>query len=103
MSNNIHLGDVGTVFKVRIIDDVTGYPIDISTSTTRTIRFKKSNGVIILKTAVLTSDGTDGYMQYATISGDLNVSGTWTIQGFVLSSTYENSSELNTFIVNANI
>lgn len=103
MANNIHLGDVGTIFRVRIIDDVTGSPIDISSSVVRKIKFKKSNGVILEKAADFTTNGSDGYMEYATVNGDLNVSGSWTLQGFVLSSTYENSSEISTFEVKANI
>lgn len=103
MSNNIHLGDVGTIFRVRIIDDSTGVPIDISSAVVKTVKFKKSNGVILEKAATFTTNGTDGYMQYSTIQGDLNVSGTWTIQGFVQGSTFRNNSEINTFTVNANI
>lgn len=103
MSNNIHIGDVGTVLRVRIIDDVTGSPIDISSAIVKKIRFKKSNGVIFIKDAVLTGDGTDGYMQYVTLPNDLNVTGTWTLQGYVSSSTYENHSELMTFEVKENI
>lgn len=103
MSNNIHLGDIGTIFKVRILDDSTSSPIDISSSIEKVIKFKKSNGVILERNAVFTTDGSDGYMEYSTIAGDLNVSGNWTIQGFVKSSTFENNSEIGVFEIKPNI
>ena len=99
MSNNIHQNDVGTIFKVKIIDDNTLAAIDVSTATTKKIKFRKPPNVQVIKTAEFTTDGSDGYIQYTTIDGDLDRTGLWKIQGFVEGATYKNSSEVDTFTV----
>jgi len=99
----IHLNDVGTVFKVRIIDDSTNAALDVSDATTKQIKFKKPDGTVVAQTAVFTTDGSDGYIQYTTVANDLNALSQWHIQGFVSSATYENHSEISTFDVNNNL
>lgn len=103
MSNNIHVGDIGTLFKVRIIDDVLGTPIDISAATTKKIIFVKSNKSRLSVDADFTTDGTDGYIEYSTQSGDLDQAGSWRIQGKTIGSTYTNSSEIDSFLVYKNL
>lgn len=95
----IYVGDVGTVFKVRVVDCSDNSAIDISASTLRQIIFKKPTGAIVTQTAVLSSGGVDGYMQYTVITGDLDMSGEWEIQGYVEGSGFNNSTTVGTFTV----
>lgn len=99
MSDCIHVGDVGTLFRVRILDCDTGEPEDISGATVKEIRFKKPTGVILVKTATFSTDGIDGYIQYMVISGDLDMSGTWEIEGYVEGVGFKNTSSKGTFYV----
>lgn len=104
MSDNIHVGDIGTVFTVVIVDDVTGAAIDISTATTKSIIFQAPNKASTTQTATFTTDGTDGSMFYTTATAaDLNQSGQWKIQGKVIAPTFTNSSEKGAFYVKKNL
>jgi hypothetical protein len=79
--NEIHVGDVGTILRVIVEDD--GAVINVSGTDSRTIYLKKPDGTKLTKTAVFTTDGSDGKIQYVTISGDLDTEGWWKIQGLV--------------------
>ena len=78
----IHVGDIGTVL-IHTIKDQDETVVDISSASNRQIIFNKPNGTAVVKTATLTTDGTDGKMQYTTASGDLNLEGVYTRQGKV--------------------
>ena len=101
--SEIHVRDIGTVFKVRIIDESTDAAIDISDATTKEIKFKNPNGTSATQTATFTTDGTDGYIEYTTVANDLDLHGSWQLQGFVSSATYQNNSEITRFEVEKNI
>lgn len=100
MSNCIYEGDIGTIFRVRILDCDTGDVIDLSSVTLKQIIFKDPLGAIMTKTAVFTTDGIDGYIEYAVIAGDLSIAGNWSLQGYVESAGFKNSSSVSSFFVN---
>lgn len=93
--------DIGTVFEV-IIKDGTAI-VDISGATTKQIIFKKANGETVTKTATFKTDGTDGKIQYTTVTNDLDVEGTWEIQAFVILASGEWMSDVSRFVVNRNL
>ena len=99
MSNCIYVGDEGTLFRVLILDCDTGLAIDISLATTIEIVFEDPLGTVVRKTASFTTDGTDGYIEYRTVTGDIDMSGSWTIQGFVSGIGFKNSSTTSAFNV----
>lgn len=102
MSENIHIGDVGTIFKIKIVDD-DSVAIDISDATTKQIIFlKPGRRASVTQTATFTTDGTDGYIEYQTVADDLDKAGLWKIQGKVIGPTYTNSSETWPFLVKVN-
>lgn len=78
----VHLGDIGTSFRATVMDQ-DGTVVDIS-SATRTMKFLKPDRTVIEKPAALVTDGTDGQMEYVTVSGDLDMRGTWRMQGKVV-------------------
>jgi hypothetical protein len=104
MSNNIHVGDIGTIFKLKIVDDDTGLPIDVSLADTKEVKFRPPDGPSVTKTASFTTDGSDGWIQYTTIAADLSIDGDWDIQGFVVrTGFYSNHSEVKEFVVHDNL
>lgn len=100
--NNIHVGDVGTAFLVTIKDENSNI-VDISTATTKQFYFKKPDGTTVTKSASLFTDGTDGKMVYYTISNDLNISGKWTLQAHIVTTTTDFKTDVYNFIVDKNI
>jgi len=106
----IHLDDIGTIFKVTLqecdLDTGVSSVVDVSSadsSAKRTIIFKKPDGTIVEKPAEFATDGTDGVIQYATVAGDLNQTGTWKIQARVELLTGMWSSDISKFKVYSNL
>lgn len=61
-----------------------GTALDISGSTTRQLIFVSPTHQKRVFPCTFTTDGTEGKMQYTTLAGDLDVSGDWQIQAFVV-------------------
>ncbi len=85
----IFVDDEGTIFRITIqecINDVLT-PVDVSTQTALSFIFKKPDGVTLLTIAappvVFTTDGTDGKVEYTTVTGDIDVAGVWCLQAEV--------------------
>lgn len=79
--NEIHVGDIGTTFRVTVVEnDVV---LDVSTSLTRTLYFKKPDETVVGQTAVFTTDGTNGQIEYVAVSGDLDQAGVWRLQALL--------------------
>jgi len=100
-ANEIHRGDIGTAFVVTVKQGSN--VIDISGATTAQILFEKPDGSVLTKTASLTTDGTDGKMQYASQSGDLSVSGSWRLQGYLVLASWTGRTDVHTFEVHSNV
>lgn len=102
----IHEGDIGTIIRATIKDkqaDGTLSVLDISGATTLELVFKKPSGTKLTKVAVLTTDGTDGQMEYVTISGDLNETGEWKIQAYIVLPSGSWRSDIGCFTVFENL
>jgi hypothetical protein len=78
-----NLGDIGTIFR-KTIKDQDGVVVNISTATTKELIFTKPDGTQLTKTAVYTTDGTDGKIQYVAVAGDLDLEGKWGYHGHVI-------------------
>lgn len=103
MACEIHVDDIGTTFRLTIVDcdDVL---IDISTATVKDIIFKKPDGTKVTKSGVFYTNGTDGIIDYVTIADDLDLAGTgWHVQAFVTLTTGTWSSEIGDFTVVDNL
>lgn len=81
MSNELHVGDYGTTIEVIVEED--GAVVDISSATTKQIKFRTPDGRVLTKTASFTTDGTDGAMKYTLQQGDLDEPGRWRRQGYL--------------------
>lgn len=79
---SIHVGDIGTIFRLTVTD--SNVAVSLVGATVKIIVFKKPDGTIASKTAAFTTDGTDGKIEWAsTVSGDLDQPGLWQAQALV--------------------
>lgn len=102
MSATIHVDDIGTVFKATIKDE-DGVVVDVSAASTMELVYRKPDGTAVVQTAVHTTDGTDGVIQYTTVDGDMDTEGEWRVQGFVVIATSEFHSDVHRFRVYPNL
>jgi hypothetical protein len=78
----IHVGDIGTIIELDITD-TDGVAINVSSATVKYIYLKKPSGTKIKRDAEFTNTGSDGKIQYTTISGDIDRAGEWQVEGYV--------------------
>jgi len=97
----IHIGDIGTDFEIELKDCLT--VVNISSATVKQIIFQKPTGEVLTKTAIFSTDGTDGKLRYITVANDLDLAGTWKIQAKVVLSSGTWSSNVEKFKVYSNL
>lgn len=100
-ANEIHLNDIGTVFEITIQDGTSA--IDVSGATTKQIIFQPPTGAKKTKTALNKTDGTDGIIKYTTVADDLDATGLWKYQAYVVLSGGTWSSSVLEFRVYPNL
>ena len=100
-ADEIHVGDIGTVFRITLTDCAT--PVDLTGNTDISIIFLKPDGTTAVKTATLFGPATDGVIQYTTILDDLDLAGTWKIQAEITLPTGKWRSDIEKFKVYANL
>lgn len=100
-ANEIHVGDIGTLFSVTVKDD--DVVVDVSSATTKEIVLKHSGGLTHTKTAIFGTDGTDGVLTYTTIADDLSLPGLWQIQVNIIMSGGSWKTDVGSFIVEENL
>lgn len=101
ISDGIHINDIGTVFEVTIYED--GAVLDISDATTMQILLKAPDEGLLTNTAVFTTNGMDGKIQYVAIAGDLDEAGRWSIQARVVTPAGDWRSSISEFTVHTNL
>ena len=76
----LHKGDIGTYFRWTVYENA---PVDVSAATKKQVKFIRPDGTQMTKTLVFSTkssdkgDGTDGRVEYVSITGDLNQIGTY--------------------------
>jgi hypothetical protein len=102
MTEEIHIGDVGTKFLITVKND--GVVVDISSATVKEIYFEKPDGTTLTKTASFETDGTDGKIYWTTsAAGDLDIEGMWKIQAKIAITGGSWKTEIGSFRVWENI
>ena len=101
--DTVRVGDEGTVFEMTIYEAGTTSPVNISSATVKQIIFTKPNDDVVPKTAVFTTDGTDGKIQYTVQANDLDMAGYWDIQGYIESSSGKWHTTISSFKVEDNL
>lgn len=99
MANIVHVGDKLLIFRVRVKDD--GAVRDISSATTKEIKLRDESGNWTTFTATFTTNGTDGFIEYATTTTSIvDTEGDWQIQAYcVLSDGTEFHTKVGFFTV----
>ena len=98
---NIHVNDVGTIFRLTLLDTASE-PLDVSGATV-TFIFLSPGGRRFEKTASYVTDGTDGKVQYVSTSGDIDEVGRWQYQAKVTVGSNHWASEIIIFKVKKNL
>lgn len=83
-TSDVHVGDVGTVFLVTILDSGVAVNLSGGYSGSQVIAFRKPGGEIVNKTASFYTNGSDGKIKYTTIAGDIDQAGVWNISAIVI-------------------
>ena len=101
-ANEIHIGDIGTIFEVTLFDGEI--IVDIGLASAMEIIFEKPDKSIITNVAVLSGDGSDGKMQYIIVlNTELDLKGTWKIQGNLTLPSGRWSTDIDKFKVYENL
>ena len=100
-ANEIHKGDIGTVFVVTVQDGSSA--VDVSGATTKQVLFRKPDGTVVANDAEFTTDGTDGKIQYTSVADDLDTVGQWHIQARVTLPAGTWRSDVGVFQVHENL
>jgi hypothetical protein len=98
----MRVGDVGTKIISQIVDQA-GEIIPIGSAITLLMKLRKPDGAVIPKTPTLLTDGTDGKLVYTTISGDIDMAGTWKVQTSVLMASGSWHTTIDFIDVDANL
>ena len=99
----LHVDDSLTIFEVQVVDGETELAVPIVSPTTLEIRFKKPSGSTVVKTAVLSSNGSDGKLRYIAEVGFLDQPGHWKLQGFVVMTAWSGYTGIGEFEVEENL
>lgn len=90
-ANPIFVDDEGTVFRLLIEEVVNNVsnPVDISNQTAMSFIFEKPDGTLFTRTPTFSQppgaagDGTDGQIEYLTLTGEIDEVGPWQLQAEV--------------------
>lgn len=103
MTVDSHVGDIGTAFILTIKDQDDNIQNVANASSLQIIFLKPDGATKLTKTATLHTDGTDGKVQYVTVAGDLDQSGTWKVQSRVVIGGADWMSSVSKFKVASNL
>lgn len=78
----IHKNDVNVEFRYTVKDEDENV-VSLAGTVTKQFIFKKPDGTRLVKDGSFYTDGTDGILKYATVSGDLDIPGRWQSQLFL--------------------
>lgn len=101
MAAEIHIDDEPILRAT--VKDQDGTVVNIAAATGMQIIIKKPSAVSVARTAILTTDGLDGKMEYQTVANELDETGEWQRQGKVVLAGKPFSSDLFLFPVEANL
>lgn len=101
-ANEIHVGDIGTVFEFTVKDGAVA--VDISTATTKEVKLDKPDNTTVTKAVTFKTTGVDGVVRWASaLATDLDQAGEWVAQVHIVMPTGEWRSDWYTFRVYPNL
>lgn len=97
----IHKNSIGVTFKITIKEGDSAY--DVSSASTKQLVFKKPSGELLTVDCTFTNSGSDGKIQYSTVSGDLDEVGWWRLQAYLVIGSNEFRTNIGRFQVHDNL
>lgn len=97
----VYVGDVGTVFRMTVIEDDVA--LDISSATVTQFKFKPPEGATKVVDADFYTDGTDGILQYSTEADLIDEAGRWILQVYLEMPVWKGHSTQFKFKVSEHI
>ena len=101
MADEIHQSDIGVILQFTVQE--AGTAVNISTASTKTIKLVKPDDSVLSKAGSFTTDGSDGKLQYTTVSGDLDTAGTWHAQLYLVMTGWTGHTSIVPFVVYPNV
>lgn len=98
---DLQVDAVGIKFTTTLMEK--GLVVDISTATQKNIIITKPHRIKLNRTASFVTDGTDGKISYDTVSGEIDVTGTYRIQAFIKTPAGDYFTEIKSFFVAKNL
>lgn len=106
MTDEIHVGDIGTTIRATILDSSTAVDLSSSTFTAISFVFKEPGGTSTTQTATgFGASGTDGVVDFTVSSTTFfSTAGAWEVQAIIgIASTTTWHSDIKKFIVHKNL
>lgn len=94
----IFAGVVGHTIISEILDEA-GNVRDISGATVKKQFIKKPDGVVLEVSSSFSVGGADGRIQYTSVLGDIDISGTYFVQAYLELPTWQGYSSIEVFKV----
>lgn len=98
----MQLGDVGTSFRLTILDQ-DGAAVDLTGATTTDMIFTGPNGAKFTKDADVYGTATNGVIKYDVLANDFPVVGEWKVQAYVVTAAGSWYSNIVKFFVRENL
>ena len=106
-ATNLQVGVIDAKLEVVILecDEVTGaeVPVDISSASVKALYIRRPDYTLLTKTATFSTDGTDGKLFVQTEAGDINIEGTYRVQGHIAMTGWNGRSTIGEFEVDENL
>lgn len=99
--NEIHKGDVGTVFTATIKD--SGTAIDLSASLTKYFVLRKPDSTLTTITANFVGSGTSGGINFTSTSSHFDTTGVYKLQAYISDGTKTWRTDIYEFFVYPNL
>lgn len=100
-TNDIHVGDVGTVITATIKD--SGTAVDISAMTTKYFLLRQPGGTTTTISASFVGSGTAGAICFTSASAHFDAEGVYKLQAFVASASNQWHTDWAVFTVYGNL
>lgn len=96
----VHLNDIGTVFRVTLMEDDVA--VNLAGYTSVDFRFRKPDGTYLLVAGTV-EDQDDGIISYTTVDGDLDTTGRWWLEILVDIPGWTGTTSKKSFFVYENL
>jgi hypothetical protein len=99
----LQVGIIGALLEVEVLQDCNGAVLNLQTATLKEVTVKRPDDSTFTRSAVFTSDGSDGLIYIATQSGDITLAGTYYIQAYLELPTWQGNSDIGEFDAQDNL